>query len=67
VDTMNSKEYTRVSPYDDSQWDYNSMYDNMPFVWNPDLNVEKIFSKDTGNLIKAYRCKIIEPYEIKHK
>jgi len=42
------------------------MYDRMPFVWNPDLNVERIYTKVTGNVIKAYRCKIDKPYEIKH-
>jgi len=59
---------TPLSQYDDSLWERNSMYDNMPFVWNSDLNVEKVFAKVTGNVIKASRCVIEKgkPYEIKH-
>ncbi|NLC19206.1 MAG: hypothetical protein GX757_08335 [Clostridiales bacterium] len=54
------------NPFDDAGQERNSMYDRMPYVWNTDLNVEKIFTKVTGNVIKAYRCKIEKPYEIKH-
>jgi len=43
------------------------MYDRMPYVWDPDLNVEKVFRKVTGNIIKAYRCKIEEPIEVKYE
>lgn len=64
--TMEVKKEASVSPYDDSMWDRNSMYDRMPYVWDSDLNVEKVFTKVTGNVIKAYRCKTREPYEIKH-
>lgn len=57
----------KVSPYDDSIWDRYSMYDNMPFKWDPDLNTEKVFTLVTGNVIKAARCKISKPYEVKHE
>lgn len=57
----------RVSPYDDSLWDRNSMYDNLPFHWDPDLNVLKNFTLVSGNMIKSYRCLIKEPYELKHE
>lgn len=67
METISKKENTPVSPYDDSQWDRYSLYDNMPFVFDSDLNVEKIFTRFTGNLIKYYRCKIIDPFVIKHK
>lgn len=56
-----------VRPYDDSMWDRTSMYDRMPYVWDPDLNVERIFKKITGNVIKGYRCKIEEPFEVKNE
>ncbi len=56
-----------VSPYDDSLWDRNSMYDRMPFVWDPDLNTEMVLRKLSGNVIKAYRCKIDAPIEVKHE
>lgn len=56
-----------VKPYDDTLWDRNSMYDKMPYVWDPDLNVERIFKKVTGNVIKGYRCKMEASFEIKHE
>ncbi|HWT74576.1 MAG TPA: hypothetical protein VN258_07630 [Mobilitalea sp.] len=67
MDTKKEKIGTSVRPYDDSMWDRNSMYDRMPYVWDPDLNVEKVFRKVTGNIIKAYRCKIEEPIEVKYE
>lgn len=65
----NKKDQNNVPerPYDDSMWDHYSMYDRMPYVCDPDLNVEKIFTRVTGNIIKSYRCQIKEPYEVKHK
>lgn len=65
--TQNELILATVSPYDDSILDVTSMYDNMPFRWNPDMNVDRTFRKVTGNIIKAYRCKIEEPYEVKHE
>lgn len=55
-----------LKPYDDSIWDCYSMYDRMPYVWDPDMNVEKVFKKTTGNVIKAYRCKLEDTIEVKH-
>lgn len=63
----NEEKATPVKPYDDTLWDRNSMYDRMPYVWDPDLNVERIFKTVTGNIIKGYRCKIEEPVEVKHE
>ncbi len=56
-----------LKPYDDSPWDRWSMYDNMPYVWDPDLNVERVFKFVTGNVIKSYRCNFIESVEINHE
>lgn len=67
MDTMKETMNTKLRPYDDSAWDSYSMYDNLPYNWDPDLNVEKVFKKITGNIIKAHRCKIKETYEIKHE
>jgi len=67
VGTKTDKKHIAVRPYDDSMWDSYSMYDRMPFVWDPDMNVEKLFRTVTGNIIKAYRCKTIDPIEVKHK
>jgi hypothetical protein len=67
VNSKKEKKEAPVKPYDDSMWDRYSMYDRMPYMWDPDLNVEKIFTKVTGNIIKSYRCKTNEPYEVKHE
>jgi hypothetical protein len=67
MDTNSKPEHVAVSPYDDSMWDHNSMYDKMPYIWDPDLNIEKKFAKITGNIIKSSRCQIKEPYEVKHQ
>lgn len=62
-----SKKKSSVSHYDESLFDQNSIYDNLPFRWNPDLNVEKRFTLVSGNVIKFYRCMIKEPYMLKHQ
>mgnify|MGYP000203113412 FL=1 len=54
------------NPYENSYLERNSMYDKMPYVWNSDLNTEKIFTRVTGNIIKAYKIESDKPYEIKH-
>lgn len=64
--TASNIAYLKEIRYDDNVVDYNSMYDQMPFVWDTDMNVERIITKVSGNLIKFYRCKINEPYELKH-
>lgn len=66
MSARNEKKEAPVKPYDDSLWDRYSMYDKMPYIWDPDLNVEKAFAKVTGNVIKSYRCKMNEPLEIKN-
>lgn len=67
MNTKKNNNYTPVKPYDDSMWDQTSMYDRMPYVWNSDLNVDKVFNKVSGNIIKSYRCKMNEPLEVKHE
>lgn len=53
-----------LKPYNDSMWDYFTLYDNMPYKWDTDN--EKRIALFSGNIIKGYRCKINEPYEIKY-
>lgn len=66
-DTEDKKNLSlNFNPFDYTNLEHNSMYDRMPYVWNTDLNVERVFTKVTGNVIKAYRCKIDKPYVIKH-
>lgn len=65
---MSSEAYYNLSalrPYDETMWDNNTLYDNMPYEWSMDTG--KVIALESGNVIKGYRCKIKEPYEIKHK
>lgn len=51
-------------PYDDNIWNRFTLYDNMPYVWDADsVRQLKLVS---GNVIKGYRCRMKESYEIKH-
>ncbi len=63
---MNKSSSLQVRHFDDSMWDHISLYENMPYVWDSDLNAMQIFTLVTGNIIKSYRCITKEPYEIKH-
>ncbi len=67
MDTRKEKKAAPVKAYDDSMWDRWSMYDKMPYIWDPDLNVEHIFTRISGNIIKSYRCQIKDPFEVKHE
>lgn len=53
--------------YDDTQSCYNSIYDKMPYVWDSDLILERRIIRESGNVIKSYRCLIKDPYEIKNE
>jgi len=60
-----SHAFDPLRPYDDSMWDRFSLYDNMPYTW--DSNIEKKISLISGNLIKSYSCVLTdEPYVIKN-
>jgi hypothetical protein len=67
VGTKYSENAMQMKPYDESMWEKWAMYDNMPYMWDPDLNVEKIFKCISGNIIKSYRFQLDEPYKIKHE
>lgn len=64
METKNGNTASPVKPYDDSMWDRFRMYDNLPYQW--DSGNEKHLTRISGNVIKAYRCMIKEPYEVKH-
>lgn len=67
MDSKAAKKHTNARPFDDSAFDRYSMYDKMPYQWDPDLNVERVFRRETGNLIKGYRCKLEEPLKLSFK
>lgn len=66
---MNTKKDMKTAPlkpYDDSMWDHWSIYDNVPYVRDLDLRTNINLSRVSGNVIKSYRCRIKEPYEVKN-
>lgn len=67
MDTKKAMNRSYEKPYDDTVWEHWSIYDNMPYVWDPNLNVEKQFKIVSGNIIKSNRCIIKEPYEVKYE
>ncbi len=66
MDKTKVRNVAALRPFDDTGWDRWSMYDNMPYVWDPDLCDTKHLTMVSGNIIKAYRCIMQEPYEIRH-
>jgi hypothetical protein len=66
VDTKKEVKPSPLKPYDDSMWDHWSLYDNVPYVQDMDLRTDHSLAKESGNIIKSYRCLIKEPYEVKH-
>lgn len=67
VNTIVTKKDVPERPYEEILWEQFSMYDRMPYVWDSDMNVEKVFRRETGNIIKAYRCNIEKPIEVKYE
>ncbi len=66
VDKKKNLSADPARPYDDSVWERMNMYDSMPYIWNPDLCDTRKLSVESGNVIKACRCLMKEPYEVKH-
>jgi hypothetical protein len=67
VDIKYAENTAKMNSYDDMMWEQWSMYDKMPYKWDPDLNIDRVFRCISGNVIKYYRFQLDEPYEIKHE
>lgn len=67
MDNKKGQQTAQLRPYDDTGWDRWSMYDNMPYVWDPDLCDIKRLALESGNIIKGYRCIMKEPYVVNHE
>lgn len=66
---MDKKLVTPVSqhlPYDDSLNYQCQIYDDLPYMWDANLDIPRPITAVSGNIIKSYRCCIVEPYEIKN-
>ena len=62
----NKSEYplSPQKPYDETVWDQFDFYDNIPYMWDSDN--ERQISLVSGNVIKGYRCKLKDSYELKY-
>lgn len=67
MDTNITEKTPKMKPYDEMQWERWSMYDTMPYVWNPDSNADNALKYISGNVIKCYHLLTDKPYEIKHE
>jgi hypothetical protein len=66
VEKKKDQKTAPIKPYDDSMWENWTIYDNLPNELDSDLRAERKLAKESGNIIKSYRCLIKEPYEVKH-
>lgn len=64
MSTLSINSLSPLKPYDENTIHHITLYDNMPYEWDTDN--EKRLTLVSGNIIKGYRCKIKEPYKIKH-
>lgn len=53
-----------LRPYNEDLWGFHTLYDTMPYSW--DSSNDRRITLVSGNVIKGYRCKESEPYEIKY-
>lgn len=72
IDSVNSNEeakisFSKLAPFDSSSTDHLSMYDNLPYKRNSDVCNGEAVTKETGNVLKFYRCRLENPYEISNR
>ena len=67
MDIKNGTHTPKTRPYDDSMLENWLLYDNMPFSRDPALFVDQSFKTVSGNIIKSYRIRLNEPYELKEE
>ena len=67
MDTKKVNKFPPVRPYDQTLEEHWAMYDRMPYERDSDICSEKDIAMESGNMIKAYRCLIKDPFEIKVK
>ncbi|MGB4659073.1 MAG: hypothetical protein WBI07_07835 [Mobilitalea sp.] len=66
MENMNEMITGPIRPFDDTMMDHWSMYENMPYVWDDDLTADSTLTLVSGNIIKSYRCKIIDTYKLRY-
>lgn len=56
----------KLNPYDSALEDNLSMYDKLPYQRDANLCNRDSLGLVSGNILKNYRCKMNEPYEVKN-
>lgn len=58
---MAQKKYTPILPFDGTLSENFITYDNLPYHQNMDYIRPENIKKDSGNIIKYYRCSDVKP------
>lgn len=53
-----------IQPFDVTYGEFMNMYDNMPYVRNVALCSDDMVRKESGNIVKFYRCALKEACKI---
>ena len=61
---MAEKKYTPILPFDGTLNENFTIYDNQIYHQNIDYITPEKVKKDSGNIIKYYRCSDVKPYYI---
>ncbi len=67
MDRKKGQKTAPVRPYNDTIWDRWSLYDDIPYVQDKSICSAENIAIISGNIVKAYRCLIKEPYKINHE
>ena len=59
--------FSKLAPFDSSSADHLSMYDNLPYERNSDVCNVTAVAKESGNILKFYRCNVDSIYEVNNR
>lgn len=59
--------FSKLAPFDSSSSDHLSMYDNLPYERNPDVCNTAAVTKESGNILKFYRCNVDKIYKVNNR
>lgn len=59
--------FSKLAPFDSSSSDHLSMYDNLPYKRNSDVCNKSAVTKESGNILKFYRCNVDKAYEVSNR
>lgn len=59
--------FSKLAPFDSSSSDHLSMYDNLPYERNSDVCNKTTVAKESGNILKFYRCNVDKVYKVNNR